>query len=867
MDPDKAIAALEKGLARQKTTAAEVVIPAQHCLTYLKEVRLREVMAGGVLAKDPKTPTQTKGAEGPGATPQEDPKAWQSPILAEIKNGFAHLQDKLLEECQKHSGACLKMGFKHQEAIKELKQEIDTLSTREMETSLPVADVAAVSRLTAEVTALRVEIVRGWKSEREEQLETAVLELCEQVKQLKALKEIPHDLEEVKMEDSRAYSAIKEMFRQTRIDAGEIRERLHNWRAPHMTLESAALQECAVYLRTEIAALRKQTDKLHEAVLGIVRGPLLPTAEERVEASTQTGALEVVPDTPPQQPINNGSQGLEEVREEQPRVSDCVVIPDTAGCERDAENANADPTVLVERATSPNGAARNVDAQREPPAVSDRDTIIASAGTATRKRRNTRRGRQRNRNRAQRPATPPVGRRGEGRLNTGQRRGPAQNSPAASRAKAPHQAPPMTSKVRPEAIIIKVGKSTYADVVGRIQGKINPENIGAEVRSVRTTRAGDVIITMADGEGKAEPLTRKIKEVAEDLEVRSLTQRAVVVVTGLEATATKQQIAEAVARVTGSAENVSVSAPRAAPRGGRRATVTLAPSRARTLLSAGALTIGWSKCHMREATTEAPKTCYRCMGTGHIAANCSGPDRSGHCMNCGEEGHHMAACKKKAFCAKCQMAGHREGSTCERKVVPKQPQKTTWVSGGIQQSGLAQKDLGVAKRGPVISNDREAIAAAKAGQFNANATLEAPGEIQMREGPLEPVISQMTRAAEEGSRYQIARLREDSLRENVRWYISYFHDKPDDLCVLGTNRLRLRCLIQSEGLPVNPRFLKELYASYLRAYDIPGDIDADLRACAYHLSTEHMLRLQMVRSAQAAYMRPLPQPQSKKPGF
>ena len=77
---------------------------------------------------------------------------------------------------------------------------------------------------------------------------------------------------------------------------------------------------------------------------------------------------------------------------------------------------------------------------------------------------------------------------------------------------------------------------------------------------------------------------------------------------------------------------VKVSLTRKPFRGTRKAFVRLKEARALTLLKATHMKIGSISCRVRKRTEIS--RCYRCLGFGHMAADCRGPDRSRSCWRC-----------------------------------------------------------------------------------------------------------------------------------------------------------------------------------------------------------------------------------------
>ena len=92
-------------------------------------------------------------------------------------------------------------------------------------------------------------------------------------------------------------------------------------------------------------------------------------------------------------------------------------------------------------------------------------------------------------------------------------------------------------------------------------------------------------------------------------------------------------------------------APRTPYRGNKKAYVLLEKARVLKLLKSVHIKIGWVFCKMRRKKEVI--RCFRCLGFGHIAADCCGPDRSRSCWSCGEEGHVAGSCTGKTRCYLC----------------------------------------------------------------------------------------------------------------------------------------------------------------------------------------------------------------------
>ena len=86
-------------------------------------------------------------------------------------------------------------------------------------------------------------------------------------------------------------------------------------------------------------------------------------------------------------------------------------------------------------------------------------------------------------------------------------------------------------------------------------------------------------------------------------------------------------------------------------RGNRKVYVLLEEARALKLLKGAHIKIGRVSCRVRRKTEV--NRCFRCLGFGHIAADCREPDRSRCCWRCGEEGYLAGSCTGKPRCFLC----------------------------------------------------------------------------------------------------------------------------------------------------------------------------------------------------------------------
>ncbi|XP_014217572.1 zinc finger protein GIS2-like [Copidosoma floridanum] len=88
-------------------------------------------------------------------------------------------------------------------------------------------------------------------------------------------------------------------------------------------------------------------------------------------------------------------------------------------------------------------------------------------------------------------------------------------------------------------------------------------------------------------------------------------------------------------------------------RGNRMAYVKVPATVAPILEKRDHIRLGWVNCRVHQKFTV--ERCFRCLGFGHIARQCVGPDRTGVCWRCGEKGHVARNCsKKEVSCFLCE---------------------------------------------------------------------------------------------------------------------------------------------------------------------------------------------------------------------
>lgn len=230
-------------------------------------------------------------------------------------------------------------------------------------------------------------------------------------------------------------------------------------------------------------------------------------------------------------------------------------------------------------------------------------------------------------------------------------------------------------KIRGEALTIKAPESSYAEILKNMKTKIDPEEVGVNIKYIRRTREGDLLVELAKGEGQAKKLENAIKNsLGDDLQVKTLSEKHLLEIKDMEESTTAEDIIKGLTTVVGVSEreHIKVHNIRVSYSGTKQAIVQISARAAAIINKKERVKISWINCRVK---MKIPiKRCYRCMETGHIARMCNGKDRSNSCRKCGNDGHKAKECKNSIRCIICADAGrqkvnHYIGSTaaCNNK--------------------------------------------------------------------------------------------------------------------------------------------------------------------------------------------------------
>lgn len=228
------------------------------------------------------------------------------------------------------------------------------------------------------------------------------------------------------------------------------------------------------------------------------------------------------------------------------------------------------------------------------------------------------------------------------------------------------EAPPTAGKPQPkkslkrhrprgEAVEIqKKGSATNQNLLRTIKSRVKPDEWGAKISTIRTTRKGSIIIECSETRKMADAISAAVGEAAT---IKHLVPRMAVEVLDLDEAIDGQEVTQAIAEAAECPPaDVQVRGGWMGRGGTRTVVLTLPSAAASKILTGKRIVIGWVSARVRPRVEVS--RCFKCHCFGHVAAGCGAEvDRSGQCWRCGGNGHSYKSCEAEPCCVACMAEG------------------------------------------------------------------------------------------------------------------------------------------------------------------------------------------------------------------
>lgn len=184
----------------------------------------------------------------------------------------------------------------------------------------------------------------------------------------------------------------------------------------------------------------------------------------------------------------------------------------------------------------------------------------------------------------------------------------------------------------------------------------------------RATRSGGFMIELlgcTNRGDEAQKLAGEIKKLLpEGSRVYCPVKKGDILIGGIDPSVGCEEITERVSRLSGCLiSDIRLGKLVTQPNGLNSARLTCPLTSAHALIALNKIKLGWSQARVSPAK-ERPLKCFRCLGLGHVRAECRDThDRSNSCFKCGSEGHKATDCPSKKSATSVSSTGGGGGNS------------------------------------------------------------------------------------------------------------------------------------------------------------------------------------------------------------
>ena len=211
-----------------------------------------------------------------------------------------------------------------------------------------------------------------------------------------------------------------------------------------------------------------------------------------------------------------------------------------------------------------------------------------------------------------------------------------------------------------EALLVAVNEGvSHAEIIRKVKSDPKLKLLGEKVARIRRTKKGDMLFELQkDPKIKSAAFKEALEEVlGTETKVRALSHVVTVQIRDLDETTTVEEVSKEMKEQFQLGEEIQSSniRIRSSYGGTQTAEFRLQAEDAKKLMERGKIKVGWTvnAFKLMERERAEARRCYKCLGFGHLAKECTGEDRSQCCRKCGEVGHKARTCRNEPKCLLC----------------------------------------------------------------------------------------------------------------------------------------------------------------------------------------------------------------------